>query len=74
MQTRIFSLAGLAVAATAATGLFASSGDSACGRSHQIADRELRAAFAALDRGRDTDMTQVCALYRDSIKQSAPNG
>lgn len=77
--TKIFSLAGLAVAAVAMSGMLAPSSDYSCGRKLQVADSELRAALASLDRNRDRDMArelaQVCKLYRESIRaHAARNG
>ncbi len=61
---KLYSISGLALVATAVTGLVATSGDGACGRPLQIANPELRATFAALDRSRDADFTAVCASFR----------
>jgi len=72
---RIFSLAGLAVAAIAVSGMLASSSDNSCGRKLPIADSELRSVLASLDRNRDRDMAQVCTLYRETVRpHTARNG
>lgn len=78
-NAKIFSLAGLAVAAIAVSGMLAPSSDNSCGRKLSIADSELRSALASLDRNRDRDMArelaQVCTLYREAVRpHAARNG
>lgn len=74
-NSKIFSLAGLAVAAVAVSGMLAPSSDNSCGRKLPIADSELRSALASLDRNRDRDMVQVCTHYRETIRPyAARNG
>ena len=70
-NAKIFSLAGLAVAAIAVSGMLAPSSDNSCGRKLSIADSELRSALASLDRNRDRDMARVCTLYRETVRPNA---